>query len=94
MAEISQSANQWRVSGDLLINNASQIFHQSAGLEMVDTLEVDFSGVTDVDTSALSLIMEWQRRAANTKSKVRFVNLPVNLTSLANLYGVTKFINY
>ncbi|MBA3696251.1 MAG: STAS domain-containing protein [Methylotenera sp.] len=94
MAEISQQANQWRVSGDLLMDNASKILHQSADLELVDNLEVDFSAVTDVDTSALSLIMEWQRRAKIANHKVRFTNLPVNLTSLADLYGVTEFINY
>ena len=52
----------------------------------------DFADVTDVDTAALSLIMEWQRRATASNCKVTFSNLPANLTSLAALYGVTEFI--
>lgn len=94
MAEIFQQSNQWRISGDLLMNNACKILDQSVTLNMVDNLEVDFSAVTDVDTSALSLMMEWQRRAAKASHKIRFTHLPVNLTSLADLYGVKEFIHY
>lgn len=94
MAEISQQANQWRVSGDLLMGNACKILDQSVELEMVSNLEVDFSAVTDVDTSALSLMMEWQRRAAASSHTIRFTHVPVNLTSLADLYGVKAFIHY
>lgn len=94
MADITQQGNQWRISGDLLIDSASKILNQSVDLECMDNLDVDFSAVTDVDTSALSLMMEWQRRAKAANHKVKFTNLPVNLTSLADLYGVTEFINY
>lgn len=94
MADISQQSNQWRVSGDLLMNNACKILNQSVTLDMVDHLEVDFSNVTDVDTSALSLIMEWQRRAVKASHQIRFTHLPVNLASLADLYGVKEFIHY
>ena len=94
MAEISQQANQWHVSGDLLMDNACKILDQSVDLEMVNNLEVDFSAVTDVDTSALSLMMEWQRRAATANHQIKFTHLPVNLTSLADLYGVKEFIHY
>ena len=92
MAEITQRANQWRITGNVLMDDAQAILSQSAEFEMVGNLEIDFSAVTDVDTAALSLIMEWQRRAAATNSQVTFTNLPVNLTSLAALYGVTDFI--
>jgi phospholipid transport system transporter-binding protein len=60
---------------------------------MNDQLEIDFSEVTDIDTAALSLIMEWQRNALASKCTISFVNLPANLNSLAELYGVTSFIS-
>lgn len=74
------------------MDNANAILRQSDALLMADALEIDFSAVTDVDTAALSLIMEWQRRAVASSCKVTFANLPANLTSLAELYGVTEFI--
>ena len=89
---IIQQANQWQIAGDVLIDNASSLLVQSELLEITENIEVDFSAVTDVDTSALSLMMEWQRRAAALNHKVIFQHVPVNLMSLAALYGVTDFI--
>ena len=60
---------------------------------MSDNIEVDFSAVTDLDTSMLSLMMEWQRRAAGAGSSLHFRHLPDNLNSLAGLYGVSDFIS-
>jgi len=92
MTNITQQKNQWHVSGDIFMDNANAILSQSDALLMADAIEIDFSAVTDVDTAALSLIMEWQRRAVASNCKVTFANLPANLTSLAELYGVTEFI--
>lgn len=94
MANITQQANKWQVSGDLLMGNACHILDRSVELQLVDNLEVDFAAVTDVDTSAISLILEWQRRAKVANYTIRFTNLPVNLTCLADLYGVTNFIHH
>lgn len=92
MAEITQHANQWRIAGNVLMDDAQTILNQSASLAMTGDIEIDFSAVTDVDTVALSLIMEWQRRAVVENSQVTFTNLSENLMSLAELYGVTDFI--
>lgn len=92
MTNIIQQENQWHVSGDVLMDNANTILSQSNAFEMVGDLEVDFSAVTDVDTAALSLVMEWQRRALASNCTISFANLPENLSSLAALYGVADFI--
>jgi len=92
MANITQQANQWRISGEVLMDNANTILSQSNTFPMTDNIEIDFSAVTDVDAAALSLIMEWQRRGLVSNCKVMFTHLPVNLMSLAELYGVTDFI--
>jgi phospholipid transport system transporter-binding protein len=98
MAELAQFniielANKWHVSGDVLMDNANLILNQSEIFNMDGgEIEVDFTDVSNVDTSALSLMLEWQRRAEAAKCKIKFANLPANLTSLANLYGVEDFI--
>ena len=93
MVNITQQSNQWLISGPVLMDNANEALTQSIALSMNEQLEIDFSGVTDIDTAALSLIMEWQRRALASKCTISFANLPVNLNSLAELYGVTSFIS-
>jgi phospholipid transport system transporter-binding protein len=55
-------------------------------------LEIDLTGVSDVDTAALSLLFEWMRRAAVRNCQLTFAHLPENLASLATLYGVLDLI--
>lgn len=93
MAELTQQGNQWRLSGDVLIDDAQKLLNQSSELSLNGDIEVDFAAVTDVDTVALSLIFEWQRRAKKNNCTITYTNLPDNLMSLADLYGVTEFIS-
>ena len=90
---IVQKANKWLVSGPILMETANKLLLDSGVLAFTENAhDIDLLNVTEVDTAAISLMMEWQRRAAAVKSKVTFSNLPDNLTSLAALYGVTEFI--
>lgn len=49
---------------------------------------VDWRAVTDIDSSALSLIFHGRRRAASTGHSVAHEQLPQALDALAELYGV------
>lgn len=89
---IFQQQNKWHISGDVLIDNSNVILLKSESLSMGDGFVVDFAEVAKVDTAALSLMMEWQRRAFKASAKVSFVNLPVNLSRLVALYGVAEFV--
>jgi phospholipid transport system transporter-binding protein len=89
MTAIIDKASRWEVSGDIGMDNANSLLVSSKALVLADNAEVDFSQVGEVDTSAVSLMLEWQRRAAREKKKITFVNLPKNLSSLMDLYGVT-----
>ncbi|MGE0356763.1 MAG: lipid asymmetry maintenance protein MlaB [Burkholderiales bacterium] len=60
--------------------------------DLPDRLTIDFSAITEVDSSAVALLLEWRREAARRGKGLFFVNLPANLLSLAELYGVTGLI--
>ena len=92
MANVTQQANQWHISGDVLMNNANLLLNQTEGFAMESAIEVDFSAVSDVDTAAISLMLEWQRRATASNCTIKFTHLPVDLISLATLYQVSDFI--
>lgn len=92
MTSISLQDNQWLVSGDILVDNANAVLSESDALEMADGLQIDFSAVHNVDTSALSLLIQWHRRAMTANKTVSFRKLPEGLISLAALYGVADFI--
>jgi phospholipid transport system transporter-binding protein len=60
--------------------------------DLPDRLVIDFAKITDVDSSAVALLLEWRREAARRGKGLEFVNLPANLLALAELYGVTGLI--
>ena len=85
-----------RLQGPLSFESLPRVLAESDAYEakpdLPDRLTIDFAGVTAVDSSAVALLLEWRRRALAHKKELAFVNLPVNLLSLAELYGVTELI--
>jgi len=53
---------------------------------------VDFRDVTEVDSSAVALALEWLRQASGGNSGLRLVNLPAAMQNLAKLYGVSELL--
>jgi len=53
---------------------------------------IDFRNVTEVDSAAVALALEWLRRAAESKTGLRLVNLPAAMQNLAKLYGVSELL--
>ena len=92
MAQITQHGSRWLVSGAMTVAQMNALLAESAALAATDQVEIDLKAVSDVDTTAISLLFEWLRQAYTRKSKVVFSNLPQNLTSLATLYGVLELI--
>lgn len=92
MAQITQDGSRWLVSGAMTVAQMNALLAESAALAATDQVEIDLKAVSDVDTTAISLLFEWLRQAYARKSKVVFSNLPQNLTSLATLYGVLELI--
>jgi phospholipid transport system transporter-binding protein len=93
MTQIAQIDNRWNVNGDIIIGSVASILEASKSLSIAQDTTIDFANVTDIDTSTISLILEWKRRAQKESMQLKFVNLPANLTSLTQLYGVAELIN-
>ena len=89
--QLVSEGGRLRVSGPVTLANATAL---AAAVEqhLTGDLVVDLAAVTEVDSSALSLLFEWQRVAKRRQCKVSFCNLPASLASLAELYGVTELI--
>ena len=54
--------------------------------------QIDFSAVTEIDSSAVALALEWQRIAAGNKVQLQLCNLPPAMLNLARLYGVSELV--
>jgi len=80
------------VRGPITVDNVVALLAQGNGLFTAPQVMIDLSAVTEVDSSALSLLLEWRREAGRNRRAVRYLNLPANLKSLAQLYGVTELL--
>ena len=90
---ISCEGDRCIIEGPLTLENIVAVLEESRrAFPAAASLTVDLAGVTEVDSSAVSLLFELRRGAQREKRSVEFVNLPGNLKSLAELYGVTGLL--
>ncbi len=61
---------------------------QALAAESGQVWHVDAAAVTQLDTSALAVLLECSRMAAAAKRKLQIVNAPARMSDLAHLYGV------
>jgi phospholipid transport system transporter-binding protein len=80
------------LQGPVTANDIVSLLAQGAERFTGPRVTVDLSGVTEVDSSALSLLLEWRREAVRNGREIRYLNLPASLKSLADLYGVTELL--
>ncbi len=76
----------------LTVENARDML--AAGLQAIAGGQhvIDFSGLTQVDSAAVAVLLAWQRAARDRKIVLSFINLPDMLQSLAELYGVAGLL--
>jgi len=72
-------------AGELLVAGSAAI----AGGD----LDFDLGRVTEVDTAAIALLLEWQRQAIARGGRLRLAGVPADVTSLARLYGVDGLLD-
>ena len=90
---IEQDGEKIRFSGDLTMATVNEALRESEALFTQEgPWELDFSGVDDVDSAAVSLLLEWVRQAAQLGHKLRINNLPDNLQCLVKVYGVKELL--
>lgn len=81
------------LNGAVNLENALALRDEGLRLFTESETTLDLSAVTEVDSAAVSLLFEWRRAALAANRRIRYVNLPDNLTSLAKLYGVTEIVS-
>ena len=65
---------------------------QSLAAGSGEVWRVDAAPVTQLDTSALAVLLECSRMAAAAKRKFQIVNAPARMSDLAHLYGVDELL--
>lgn len=88
---IEREENQIRVSGPLTLDTVAA--HRQLGCAPGGRMVVDLSAVNDVDSSAVSLLLAWLRQAGAIGAELSIQNMPSNLRSLIDLYGLSDILD-
>ena len=89
---ILRDGNRLIVSGAVTIENVVKLTELGSAMLNREDWVIDMQQVTEVDSSAVSMLLELQRRAHRQNGLIQFANLPEALKSLAQLYGVSELI--
>jgi phospholipid transport system transporter-binding protein len=84
-----------RFSTGTTLTHASAKAALAAGLQQIGggATGVDCAPLTQFDSSALAVLLAWQRAAQARGAALDIVNLPVGLASLAQAYGVDTLLS-
>lgn len=84
--------NKVAIKGPITFNNVVELTQRGIGL--IDSYRqiIDLNEVTEVDSSAVSMLLEWLRIAKMRKIDLHLVHFPENLNSLLKLYGLSGII--
>lgn len=92
---IESGEGRYRLRGAVTMANAKAL-REDGMRAFVDggkgVVEVDMDAVTEVDSAALSLLLEWRRQLARQGRSLRLHGLPANLRSLATVYEVLDLL--
>jgi len=89
---IRREGDVFVVEGPVTMANVEAVLGEGERIFDGPEVQVDLARVTEVDSSAVSLLLEWSRRAARKGQRMTFRSPPANLTSLAALYGVSNLV--
>lgn len=87
---ISRENDRIYVQGSVTFDNVTTITQQGIALFDGSNVVIDLVKVVEVDSSIVSLMLEWSREANRQQHQIHFINLSESLLSLVRLYGIEE----
>ncbi|SEG11874.1 STAS domain-containing protein [Nitrosomonas ureae] len=81
------------VQGPVTIDNVVLLTRNGIALFDDQPLTIDLEKVSEVDSTIISMLLEWLRATRGHAHTLQFVNMPLSLTSLIQLYGMAELIS-
>lgn len=82
------------IAGPLNLQSVAPLVESGAGMIAAGAEVVDLAAATDLDSSAVALLLEWSRRARGAGRSLAIVNAPQSLRALVELYGVGPLLPF
>ena len=78
------------VQGPVTIDNVMKLTQDGIALFDDHLLTIDLAKVTEVDSTIISMLLEWLRATRKNTYSLQFINMPESLKSLIQLYDVVE----
>jgi ABC-type transporter Mla MlaB component len=85
-------ATQCRIAGEITVASATTFLTEVKPYIEQKIPLLDFSGVTDVDSTVLAFILSCMRYAQQQNYSLRFSGFPSSVTTLAELYDIAPLL--
>jgi phospholipid transport system transporter-binding protein len=85
---IARDGERLVVSGAVTLAGVAALLEQGRAQILDGARVVDLAGVTELDSSALAMLLAWLREARSRGRELAFTGFPEGLTAIARLYGV------
>ena len=82
----------FKPAATLTMDNASETLAAGSQAIAAGELDFDLSALGSLDSSAVAILLAWQRQAQQKGAVLRLSVLPPNLQSLIALYGVADLV--
>jgi phospholipid transport system transporter-binding protein len=89
---ISMEGDRGTLAGPVTLDNVGVVLEEGNRVFKAPVVTLDLADITDVDSTAVSVLLEWRRAALRDKRVIEYVNYPANLKSLIELYGVSELL--
>ncbi len=84
----------WLLEGELDFTTVPSVLrHAGADMRGLAGIRVDLKGVTRADSAGLALLVEWLRESERAGTPISFINIPVQLLSIARVCGLEKILS-
>lgn len=81
-----------RPAAILTVDNAMLALESGLRAITAGQFEIDLADLAEVDSSAVSILLAWQRAAQAKGGRLVFRNMPHNLRALVDLYDVSELL--
>ncbi|MDD5034526.1 MAG: STAS domain-containing protein [Methylococcaceae bacterium] len=83
----------YQLEGELTFASVEQALKKTAKLfTLPNAMVFDLANITRSDSAGLALLLEWRRQAEEGGARLRYVNLPRQLQSLAKVVGIDELL--
>ena len=91
MIEILQSGDQVELKGKLTVDTVSSAFARSPQFGKHST-RIDLSGIDEMDSAGLSLLVYWQQMSEMQNSKLVFLNPSPQIVTMSKISGLETLL--